>query len=122
MLTFSGIWEKYYNKQILPFFGMNILKKSYHNQKFQFNSPFFSFNNFIFDILWNMEYSKILPPQDTFSIFGIWNIPKQTGIRKILKLVEYGIFGEYSYKFFKKSKYPKFWNMEYSKKREHEKY
>ena len=70
-----NIPEKYYNKQNFPFFGIwNILeysKKSYHNQKCHFNIPFLSFNNFIYDILWNMEYSKILPQQDDFSIFGI---------------------------------------------------
>ena len=52
------------------------------------------FQLFNFDILWNMEYSKILPQQDIFSIFGIWNIPNKTGTRQILKSVEYGIFTE----------------------------
>ena len=55
-----------------------------------------------------------MPQQDTFWIFGIWNIPNKTGTRKILKSMEYGIFAEYSEKIEKQSKYAKFWNMEYS--------
>ena len=38
------------------------------------------------------EYSKILPEQDTFSIIGIWNIPKR-----------------------EQEKYWNRWNMEYSR-------
>ena len=124
-LSFSGIWnipgifqKNATTRKIFHFmeYGIfwNIPKKSYHNQKCHFNIPFLSFNNFIFDILWNMEYSKILPQQDIFSIFGIWNIPNKTGTRQILKSVEYGIFAEYSKKIVKQSKYQKFWNMEYS--------
>ena len=94
-----NIPKKYYNKQNFPFFGIwNILeysKKNYHNQKCRFNNSFLSFNNYTFVILRNMEYSEMLPQQDTFSIFGKWN-PKITGTRKILKSVEYGLFAEYS--------------------------
>ena len=82
MLSFSGIWnipgilqKNTTTSKIFHFleYGIfwNIPKKSYHNQKCHFNIPFLSFNNFIYDILWNMEYSKILPQQDDFSIFGI---------------------------------------------------
>ena len=88
MLSFSGIWnipgifqKNTTTSKIFHFleYGIfwNIPKKSYHNQKCHFNNPFLAFNNFIFDILWNMEYSQILPQQETFSNFGIWNIPKK---------------------------------------------
>ena len=84
MLSFSGIWNIHgifqkntiYNKQNFPFFGIwNILEyseKKLSPPKFHFNIPFLSFKNCIFDILWNMEYSKILPQHDIFSIF--WNM------------------------------------------------
>ena len=78
------------------------------------NIPFLSFNKIFFTVhgIWNIPI--IFLNNQLFKNFGIWNIPKKRITRKILKSVEYGIFEEYSKKTVKHSKYPKFWNMEYS--------
>ena len=85
-MEYSGIFQRNATtSKIFHFleYGIfwNITKNSYHKHKCYFNIPFLSFNNFIFVILWNMEYSKIIPQQDNYSTFGIWNIPKETGTR-----------------------------------------
>ena len=50
-----------------------------------------------------------------FFNFWIMEYAKNNGNKKKkIKSVEYGIFAEYSQKIVKQSKYPKFWNMEYS--------
>ena len=71
-----NIPEKCYNKQNFPFFGIwNILEysaKKLSPPTFHFNIPIHSSKNCILNILWNMEYSKILPQHDIFPIF--WNM------------------------------------------------
>ena len=82
-----------------------------------------------------MQYSKKIVPQQKYENFGIWNIPKKQDHNKNMKILEYGIFQEYSInnvpqqknenfgiwnipRIFKKNrtttKISKFWNMEYS--------
>ena len=88
-LSFSGIWnipgifqKNTTTSKIFHFleYGIfwNIPKKSYYNQKCQCNNPFLTFNNFIFDLFWNMEDSQILPQQETFQILE-YGLLQKTG-------------------------------------------
>ena len=43
-----------------------------------------------------MQYSKKIVPQQKYENFGIWNIPKKQDHNKNMKILEYGIFQEYS--------------------------
>ena len=56
-MEYSGIFQKYTSTSLISYF-------------FFHKTTFFCF-------LWNMEYSKKNPQQDTFQFVGIWNIPEK---------------------------------------------
>ena len=58
---------------------------------------------FIFDAIWNIPIFCLHNVFDR--IFGIWNIPKKMYHNKNMKILEYGIFHEYSKKIVPQQKY-----------------